>query len=90
MFNLVYSNQFKKDIILLKKRGYNIELIKKIIIDLEAEGYLDQDFKPHKLIGKLSGYWEAHVKPDWLIIWKKIEIDNEIRLIRTGTHSDLF
>ncbi len=78
MFNLIYSNQFKKDVVLLKKRGYDLELIKKVIIDLETEGYLDQYFKPHKMTGKLNGLWEAHIKPDWLIIWRKIEIVNEI------------
>jgi len=55
---------------------------------LEREGELEKHFLPHMLSGRLIGYWEAHIKPDWLLIWK---IENqEIWLVRTGTHSDLF
>ena len=34
------------------------------------------------------GYWECHVAPDWLLIYKLS--DNELFLARTGTHADLF
>lgn len=35
---------------------------------------------------------ECHIRPDWLLIYMK-EDDEEVkilRLVRTGTHSDLF
>ncbi|EAE9612473.1 type II toxin-antitoxin system mRNA interferase toxin, RelE/StbE family, partial [Listeria monocytogenes] len=32
--------------------------------------------------------WECHISPDWLLIYM-ISEDNII-LVRTGTHSDLF
>lgn len=51
MYKLVYSNQFKKDIEHLKKRGYNIELLKMVIISLESNGTLSKEYKPHKLSG---------------------------------------
>ncbi|HAH25616.1 MAG TPA: hypothetical protein DCL77_17970 [Prolixibacteraceae bacterium] len=47
-------------------------------------------FSPHKLTVNYSGYWEAHIKTDWLIIWQYFLKENEIWLTRTGTHSDLF
>jgi mRNA-degrading endonuclease YafQ of YafQ-DinJ toxin-antitoxin module len=28
--------------------------------------------------------------PDWLLIWKINEAENEIVFVRTGTHADLF
>ena len=43
-----------------------------------------------QLSGDYSGFWEAHVKQDWLIIWKVYPDDHEVWLIRTGTHADLF
>jgi mRNA interferase YafQ len=64
-------------------------LLKNAIEKLEESGELAAN-KPHKLAGEYSGYWEAHIKSDWLIIWKIFFDDNEIWLTRTGTHSDLF
>lgn len=90
MFKLVYTNQFKRDIKRLQKRRYNMDLIKKAFQNLESNGELSHKFKPHKLSGEYSGFWEAHLKSDWLIIWKFIDVSNEIWLTRTGTHSDLF
>lgn len=90
MVQLVYTNKFKKDIKLLQRRGYNLELIKEAIIILEETGMLPSIYSPHKLSGNYSGYWEAHIKPDWLIIWQYFLDENEIWLTRTGTHSDLF
>ena len=40
MFKLVFTNNFKKDIRRLQKRGYNFEVIKQAIIILEEKGYL--------------------------------------------------
>ena len=90
MFHLVYTNRFKKDIKILLKRGYEMAILKNCILDLEKNGLLDMSKKPHKLSGKYNGYWEAHIKNDWLLIWRFIEEENEIWLTRTGTHSDLF
>ncbi len=63
-------------------------ILKNAICTLEKKGELEKHFLPHKLSGKLSTYCEAHLKPDWLIIWKKV--NHDIWLARTGTHSDLF
>ena len=90
MYQLVFTNKFKKDVKFLKKRGYEMDLLKNAIIKLEESGNLLDKNKPHKLVGEYSGYWEGHLKPDWLLIWKTFMDDNEIWLTRTGTHADLF
>ncbi len=90
MYQLVFTNKFKKDVKLLKKRGYEMDLLKNAIIKLEESGNLLDKNKPHKLVGEYSGYWEGYLKPDWLLIWKTFMDDNEIWLTRTGTHADLF
>lgn len=90
MFKLVFTNSFKKDIRRLQKRGCNFEVIKQAILILEEKGNLPSSYLPHKLSGNYTGFWEAHLKPDWLIIWKLLIIENEIWLTRTGSHSDLF
>jgi len=33
---------------------------------------------------------EAHIEPDWLIVWETNEKELILYLIDTGTHSDLF
>ena len=90
MYQLIFTNKFKKDVKFLQKRGFDIYLLKIAIEKLEESGELTNENKPHKLSGNYNGYWEAHLKPDWLIIWKTFIDDNEIWLTRTGTHSDLF
>ena len=90
MYQLIVTNSFKKDVKRLQKRGAELNILKQAILHLETDGQLPLSFKPHKLSGDFSGYWEAHLKNDWLIIWKALEGQNEIWLTRTGTHSDLF
>mgnify|MGYP000278480387 CR=1 FL=1 len=90
MFQLIYTNRFQKDVKNLLKRGYEMNVLKVSILELEKTGTLNKSKNPHKLSGKYKGYWEAHLKNDWLLIWKILEKENEIWLTRTGTHSDLF
>ncbi len=33
---------------------------------------------------------ECHIQPDWLLIYQVIEDRLVLKLIRTGSHSDLF
>ena len=42
----------------------------------------------HPLRGIWKGYREAHIEPDWLLIYRVA--GNELRLVRTGSHADLF
>lgn len=89
-YTLSQFNSFKKDIKRCKKRGYNFELLKKVLDKLAREGELPAKYKSHKLSGNYQGRWECHIKPDWLLIWKQDDDNKEIILERTGTHSDLF
>jgi mRNA interferase YafQ len=65
-------------------------LLDNLLIELAKSGTLPTKYTPHVLKGNLSGSWEAHIKPDWLLIWEKDTKENTITLIGTGTHSDLF
>jgi mRNA interferase YafQ len=88
MFRLAYSVQFRKDVKNLLKRNFDLSLLKQVLTELELNGSLPAVYKSHRLKGKYNDFWEAHIKPDWLIIWKTTNV--EILLTRTGTHSDLF
>ena len=90
MYQISFSNKFKKDYKLCKKRGYDISKLEEVIILLQKNGKLPSKYKPHVLKGNYLGLWECHIKPDWLLIW--LQDDNELTLLltNTGTHSDLF
>jgi len=93
MFTLIVTNQFKKDVKTLKKRSKkDINLLADFLELLEKTGVngIDKKYRPHKLSGNYKDDWEAHIKPDLLIIWFEITEKQEIILLRTGSHSDLF
>ena len=56
MLKLQYSNQFKKDYKLIKKRGYDINKLKYVIQLLLEEAPLDKKYKEHYLTGKYKRF----------------------------------
>jgi mRNA interferase YafQ len=89
-YTLSFTNQFKRDFKTCKKRNYPIAELLEVFSLLEANEVLPSKYKSHKLSGNYVGCWECHIKPDWLLIWEKDIKQKEIKLIRTGTHTDLF
>lgn len=90
MYSVAYSSTFKKDTRRCQKRNYDFNLLKEVLIELVEKGKLQKKYKPHKLSGNYKGFWECHIKPDWLLIWQQNDEEKIIKLDRTGTHSDLF
>ena len=90
MYTVKTTNRFDKDVKQCQKRGLNMELLKKAIKILEEKGMLPPSYKPHKLSGNYAGFWEAHIKGDWLLVWQIYEEELTLILTNTGTHSDLF
>ena len=82
------TNRFKKDVKKMKKRGKSFDVFKQVIQQLAHGEHLDEKFRDHKLIGNYVGTRECHIEPDWLLIYE--DHDEELILIRTGTHSDLY
>ena len=64
--------------------------LKKVMEFLEETGSVPPAYRPHKLSGIYDGFWECHIKPDWLLVWKEQEEELVLLLTNTGTHSDLF
>ena len=67
MLKIRYSNQFKKDYKLIKKRGYNIEKLKEVINLLVQDKRLPVKYREHYLTGNYKGFKECHIGPDWLL-----------------------
>ena len=85
---VVYTNQFTKDLKRSVKRGCKYSELEFVVGCLVKGKKLSHRYREHKLSGNWVGYLECHIRPDWLLIYK-IEIDRII-LYRTGSHSDLF
>lgn len=89
-YEIVPSNQFRKDLKLAAKRGYNMDKIKDVIARLANGETLDAKHRDHLLTGNYGGYRECHIEPDWLLVYQIYEGQLILFLTRTGTHSDLF
>ncbi|MGE3921096.1 MAG: type II toxin-antitoxin system YafQ family toxin [Gammaproteobacteria bacterium] len=50
---------------------------------------LDVRYRDHDLTGNWIEYRECHLKPDLLLIYRKLNTDI-LRLARLGSHSELF
>ncbi|WP_372948806.1 type II toxin-antitoxin system YafQ family toxin [Mariniphaga sp.] len=90
MYKLKTTNRFEKDFVKCVRRNYNLNALNEALELLENSGKLPKQFKTHPLSGKYKGFWECHIRPDWLLIWRQNDKTKIIELTRTGTHSDLF
>ena len=90
MLTIKYHTLFKKDFERIKKRGYDISRLEKIVELLANEVPLPEQFKDHNLSGNYNGFRECHIAPDWLLIYQVNNNELVLVLSRTGSHSDLF
>lgn len=90
MLTIKYHTLFKKDFKRIKKHGYDISRLEKIVELLANEVPLPEQFKDHNLSGNYNGFRECHIAPDWLLIYQVNNNELVLVLSRTGSHSDLF
>lgn len=90
MLTIKYHTLFKKDFKRIKKRGYDISRLEKIVELLANEVPLPEQFKDHNLSGNYNCFRECHIAPDWLLIYQVNNNELVLVLSRTGSHSDLF
>ena len=85
-------NNFKKDLQRMIKRGKDKSKIYQIINLIATAESLPAKVKDHLLCD--SKYYkndrECHVEPDWLLVYCCDYKTQELLLIRTGSHSNLF
>lgn len=89
-YTILTSNKFERDLQKCVRRGFDIRLLKEFVSILENGEVPDQSYKTHPLKGNFKGYLDSHLKPDWIVIWKRDNLRMELTLLRTGTHADLF
>jgi mRNA interferase YafQ len=84
----ILGSSFKRDLKRMEKRGKEMPKLREAIgLPLEGNS-LPPQYKDHPLSGDWKHFRDCHIEPDWLLLYK-IEGEN-LHLVRTGTHSDLF
>ena len=87
---LTRSSQFKKDHKSAIKQNKDLELLIQVIQKLANGERLSSNFRDHKLTGRLRDYRELHLQPDWLLIYRVDKANDELQLVRLGSHSELY
>ena len=88
-YTAYYTNRIKKQLRLLEKRGYDMNLFKETVSLLLDGTPLPPQYSDHPLKGDKRGYRDCHIKSDWVLIYKTDEQILTLVLIETGTHSDI-
>lgn len=89
MKELKITNQFKKDLKRYQNQPKKINKLKVVLEYLQQGTAIPQEYKPHKLLGEYKDCMECHIESDTLLIWFD-ENSNIVKLIRLGSHSELF
>ncbi|MEO7995559.1 MAG: type II toxin-antitoxin system YafQ family toxin [bacterium] len=83
------SAQFRRDLKQEKKRGRDLDRLWLVVELILEDGAIPPPrYRPHMLVGPWAGYYECHIQPDWVMIWR---VDSEGPVFeRLGTHAELF
>lgn len=92
MRNIITTSQYKKDLKKARKSNLPEEELDKVILMLAEDTPLPVKNHDHALTGNLRGFRECHIRPDWLLIYEKVDTEdlNILSLVRTGSHSELY
>lgn len=82
------TNRFKRDYKLAVKRRKNARKLLQLVERLARGEILEPKFRDHSLEGEYQDCRECHIEGDWLLIYRITS--DELILIRTGSHADLF
>ena len=92
-YKVKFTAQFKRDLKLAKKRGYNINKLNEVV-KMIASGDKSEElvklYDDHELHGNWKNHRELHIQSDWLLIYELYDDVLVLSLSRTRTHSDLF
>lgn len=88
MLKILQEKHFKNDV---KKYKNNIkvqQLVNDVILKLCNGETLDKKYKNHQLKGQWFPSFDCHILPDLVLIYQLT--DTELKLVRLGSHSELF
>jgi mRNA interferase YafQ len=84
------GKRFRKDVEVMRRRGKDLRKLRRWLELLISGDPLPSNYRDHPLRGSFQDARDSHLEPDWLVIYARDPKTDEFRLIRTGTHQDLF
>ena len=82
------TTAFERDLRRVNKQHKGLEKLEAVVNLLQEQRPLPHRCRPHPLRGSWSGYWDCHIEPDWLLLYKVM--NQVLILVRTGSHAELF
>ncbi len=94
MRKIDWTRQFKRDykkVQSIPRYRSDLEAVLPAVLDkLVLDRELDPKYKDHALTGEMAGFRECHLRPDLLLVYTKAEDPPSLKLMRLGSHSELF
>lgn len=90
MYHVKFTKAYKQAYKLMKKRGAKMALLDGVVERLRRGEKLEPHYRDHALVGRLQGFRECHIRPDWLLVYMLEEDVLTLTLIETGSHADIF
>jgi mRNA interferase YafQ len=84
-----FKRDYKRIVGQAKVRDELAVLLPMVLMQLLNDQALAPHLRDHVLTGNWAGHRECHLKPDLLLIYKKMG-DDLLQLVRLGSHSELF
>lgn len=91
MRTIKQSSQFKRDF-KRETKGLYRQVIKDeflaLVSILAQDRLLAEKYRDHALIGRWKDHRDCHIRPDLVLIYRKID-ETALQLVRLGSHSAL-
>ena len=85
------TTTFRKDV-KREKKGMLGKKLDRLLFDviqiLAADTKLPEKSRDHAMIGDWSDFRDCHVRPDLILVYRKVG-NNALQLVRLGSHSEL-
>ncbi len=92
MYEVRYTPIIKKELEVYKRKGKDMSKFFDIVDKLRKGEKLPAKNKDYQLRNSkhFKGCRECHIEPDWLLIYQIYKNELILKLIETGSHSELF
>lgn len=87
MMKIRFHRQFRKDLLGLRRSGWDMAPFEAFLDVLEVQWPLPPKYEAHMLRGDRAGMWYIHLRQNWIVFLKRE--GTTITLLRTGTHAML-
>lgn len=92
VYSAHYTNRFRRQCKHFRKNNQSsiVAALEDVMQQLLRGAVLGSQYRNHKLKGSLHQYYECHIAPDRLLIYRIHEEALVLEFFATGTHSQLF